>query len=57
MTIPSTIIAGLIVGAILTAAQWISPLLMPWVLGYMIACLAKNLRSAVVKGNLSPQKE
>jgi hypothetical protein len=42
----STALAGLITGAILAAAQWVSPALLPWVIGFMLACIAANLRAA-----------
>ena len=40
----STVIAGLMIGGILSVAQWASPSLLPWVVGFMIACLASNVR-------------
>lgn len=40
----SWVLAGLMIGAILRAAQWHDPALLPWVAGFMLASLAVNLR-------------
>jgi hypothetical protein len=42
----STALAALLLGGILAVAQWYSPALLPWVTGFMLACLAANLRAA-----------
>jgi hypothetical protein len=42
----STVMSALVIGAILATAQWYSPALLPWVLGFMLACIAANLRAA-----------
>lgn len=36
--------AGLVIGGILSAANWYSAALLPWVVGFMLATLAGNLR-------------
>lgn len=43
----STALVGLLIGGILAAAQWCSPALLPWVVGFMFACIAANLRLAL----------
>lgn len=43
----STALAGVLIGGILAISQWYSPALLPWVLGFMLACLAANLRGVI----------
>jgi hypothetical protein len=43
----STALAALLIGGLLAAAQWYSPALLPWVIGFMLACLAANLRGVL----------
>lgn len=43
----STALAGLVIGAILWAAQTCAPTLFPWVVGFMLACIAANLRNVL----------
>jgi hypothetical protein len=44
-TVISTALVGLILGEILALAQSYSPSLLPWIIGFMIACLAANIRT------------
>lgn len=41
----STALAGVFIGGILATAQWFSHALLPWVIGFMLACLAANMRA------------
>lgn len=43
----STALAAMMIGGVLAAAQWYSPALLPWAIGFMLACLAANLRGAL----------
>lgn len=43
----STALAAALLGGILAAAQWYSPALLPWVTGFMLACIAANLRGVL----------
>jgi hypothetical protein len=45
--IASTALAAVVIGGILAAAQWYSPALLPWVTGFMLACLAANLSNVL----------
>lgn len=42
-----TTLVGLFAGGLLALANWYSPALMPWVIGFMVACLAVNLKTLI----------
>lgn len=47
--ITNVVVSGLGIGAILAVAQYYSQALLPWVLGFMLACLTHNI-TLMIKG-------